>query len=235
MRWGISFNIPAIHESELWGLPPPSAVEVIQKWNDTQLINVLYHFQYCPQSWKEWQQVAGIKVQIRKKFKSIKFEDYELSVIYGKIYTVSELGEYFREFVKFPQPLFPGQRREAYQRLCIHAKKLYREGMLHKEQLIATSMRFNAVDPEGIGQTVKRALAAYRFALDHCEEWPTKLSEEALVIAHKKGAAKTHQTRRVNSMPKRKRAKTLRTEGLTFQQISSELVVSLSTAKRWLK
>lgn len=235
MRWGISFNVPAIHESELWGLPPPSITEKIQKWDGTQLIHVLYHFQYSPQSWNEWQRAAAIKVQMQNRIKHLEFQEYEPSIVDGRIYTVSELGQYFKDFVKFPKPMFPGQKREAYQKLCIYAKRLHYEGILHPEQLIATSMRFNAVDPEGIGQTVKRAFSAYKFAVDHCEEWPIKLSKEALVIAHKKGAAKTHQLKRESSESNRKRAKTLRAEGLTFQQIASELEVSLSTAKRWFK
>lgn len=235
MRWGISFNIPAIHELELWGLPPPSAMETIQKWDSTNVINVLYHFQYSPQSWKEWQRLAAIKVQMQNRIGHIVFQEYEPSAVDGKIYTVSELGDYFKGFVKFPQPLFPGEKKESYKMLCVHAKRLHYEKMLYLEQLIATSIRFNSVDPEGPRQTVKRAVAAYKFALDNCEEWPIKLSKEALIIAHKKGAAKTHQIRREASAPKRERAKILRAEGLTFPQIASELEVSLSTAKRWMK
>jgi len=234
MKWGISFNLDAAHESDLWGLPPPSSTEMVQKWDGTQMISVLYHFQYSPQGWEEWQRVAGIKVQIKNKFKGIEFKDYEPSAVDGKVYTVSELGKYFREFVKFPKPLFPG-KRESYRMLCKHAKRLHYEGMLYEEQLIATSMRFNAVDSEGIGQTVKRALAAYRFAVDHCEEWRTKLSKEELVEAHKKGAEKTHQLRRDNSALKRERAKSLRVEGKTLSAISVLLGVSLRTVSNYLK
>jgi hypothetical protein len=235
MRWGISFNIPAIHQSELWGLPPPSERETIQKWDGTQLINVLYHFQYAPQSWKEWQRVAGIKVQMQRRIKHLEFQEYDSFSIDGKIYTVSELGQYFKDFVKFPKPMFPGQKRKAYQKLCIHAKRLHYEGLLHVEQLIATSIRFNDIDPEGIGQTVKRAITSHRFALDHSDKWNRKLNEDELIMAHKKGAAKTHEIRRNKSEPKRVQAKNLRDDGMTFSEISSEIGVSLSTVKRWLK
>lgn len=235
MRWGISFNVPAIHESELWGLPPPSITEKIQKWDGTQLIHVLYHFQYSPQSWKEWQRMAAIKVQLQNRINHIEFQDYEPSTVGGKIYTVSELGKYFKEFVKFPKPLFPGQKREAYQKLCIHGKRLHYEGLLYLEQLIATSIRFNDIDPEGITQTIKRAISAHKFALDHSDEWKTKLSEDELILAHKKGAEKTHESRRRKAESQRARAKKLRDDGMTFFEISSEIDVSLSTVKRWLK
>ncbi len=234
MRWGISFNIAATYESDLWGLPPPSSTEVVQKWDGTQMINVLYHFQYSPQSWKEWQRVAGIKVQIKNKIKHVEFQEYELLEVDGKIYTVSELGKHFREFVKFPKPLFPG-KRESYRMLCRHAKRLYYENLLHEEQLIATSIRFNATDPEGVTQTVKRALSAYKFALDHLNEWKVKLGKVELIAAHRKGAAKTHQLRRDKSASKRERAKSLRAEGMIFSRIALALDVSLRTVKRWLK
>lgn len=235
MRWGISFNVPAIHKSELWGLPPPSTVEIIQKWDGTQLIHILYHFQYSPQSWKEWQRVAAIKVQLQNKVKHLEFQEYEPSAIDGRIYTVSELGQYFKDFVKFPKPMFPGKKREAYQKLCIHAKRLYYEGLFHVEQLIATSIRFNDTDPEGITQTIKRAISAYKFALDHSDDWNTKLNEDELIMAHKKGAEKTHEIRRRKAESQRARAKKLRADRMTFFEISSEIGVSLSTVKRWLK
>ena len=235
MRWGISFNVPAIHKPELWGLPPPSETEILQKWDGTQMIHVLYHFQYSPQSWHEWQRVAGIKVQMKNKIDHIEFQEYEPSVVDGKIYTVSELGQYFKDFVKFPKPLFPGQKRESYQKLCLHAKRLHYEGLLHEEQLIATSIRFNSIDPEGIRQVIKRALAAYKFAIDHCESWPIKLSADELKMAHKKGSLKTHQIRREHSAKKRSLAENFRNSGMTFSAISSKIGVSLSTVKRWLK
>ena len=235
MRWGISFNVPAAHEYDLWGLPPPSSKKVLQRGDGTRMINISYHFQYTPQSWKEWQRVAGIKVQMQKRIDHLEFQEYDSSAVDGKIYTVSELGQHFKDFVKFPKPMFPGQKREAYQKLCIHAKRLYYEDLLHIEQLIATSIRFNDIDQEGITQTIKRAVAAHKFALDHCDEWTTKLGEVELIMAHKKGAEKTHKIRRKKSGLKRVQAQKLRDDGMTFSKISSEIGVSLSTVKRWLK
>ncbi len=235
MRWGISFNIPAIHQSELWGLPPPSMMETMKKWDGTQLVHVLYQFQYAPQSWKEWQRIASIKAQMKEKIKHLEFQKYEPYAVDNKIYTVSELGQYFKDFVKFPKPMFPGQKRESYKMLCRHAKKLYYEDLMYEEQLIATSIRFNEIDPEGIGQTVKRALSAYTFAKEHCNEWASKLTAQELVLAHKKGAAKTHQIRREKSALNINRAKSLRKDGMTYQAIANKVNVSLSTVKRWFK
>ncbi len=234
MKWGIAFNVAATYESDLWGLPPPSQVETVQKWDGTKMIAVLYHFLYSPQSWKEWQRMAGIKKQIKDRLEVAEFTEYERNGLEGKLYTVSELGEHFSEFVKFPMPMFPG-KRESYRMLCRHAKRLHYEGLLFEEQLIATSIRFNSSDPEGMSQTIKRALAAYKFALDHRDEWQVKLDPDERHKVLSESALKSAQIRRGKSAQKRDRAKSLRDDNFTFQQIAEELGVSIITAKRWLR
>ena len=107
MKWGIAFSVAATYASDLWGLPPPSQMEMVQRWDNTQMINVLYHFEYSPQSRKEWQRVAGIKVQIAMRIKGIEFQEYEPLSFDGKVYTISELGSHFKDFVKFPAPFSP--------------------------------------------------------------------------------------------------------------------------------
>ncbi len=242
MRWGISFNVSAIHESELWGLPPPSTVEVVQKWDGTQMINVSYHFQHTPQSRKEWQRVAGIKVQIANKIKGAEFQEYAPLEVDGKVYTISELGKHFKEFVKFPAPFFDGTPQTILTR---HAKRLHYEGLLHIEQLIFLSMWIANIAPknetgrrpkkEGMRQVMRRAISAYQFALDHLEDWKVKLSAEERHDVLSQSAMKSAQVKRDNSQDKRERAKTLRSEGVTLSLIAKELSVSDSTVKRWLK
>ena len=237
MKWGISFKIPAIYESDLLGLPPPSNIIRLSGGNGrTKSIEVFYHFIYNPQSWKEWQRVAAIKAQIKKRVTQAYFTEYEATEIQNKVYTVSELGKHFTAFIKFPKPLFPGVKREAYKMLCIHAKRLYYEGLLYEEQLIATSFRFNqTVDNEGIRQTIKRAKAAYYFALDHCQDWKTKLNEEDLHNVLSMAANKAAESKRKNSQSAREKVKTLKEKGCTLKYISNEIGVSESTVKRWLK
>lgn len=235
MRWGILFSVPATYEADLWTIPRPSFMERGRKWDGTEMINVLYHFQYSPQSWQEWQRVAAIKVQIEKRVKRVKFKEYESGSGEGKIYTVSELGSHFKDFVKFPPPLYPGKRKEAYKMLCRHAKRLHYEGLLHIEQLIATSIRFNETDPEGITQTVKRAKAAYRFAEEQKDEWKVKLNTKALADAHRKGADKTNQIKRDKAAQKKERARSLKDQGFTLKDIAKELEVSLRTVNNYLE
>jgi len=237
MQWGISFKIPAVFESDLWGLPPPSTIERLSSTNGREVIRVLYHFQYAPQSWNEWQRVASIKVQIKHRIEAIIFDEYEPKGINGDIYTVSSLGSHFKAFVRFPKPQYPTGKREAYKMLCRHAKRLYYEGELHLEQLIATSLRFNSIESnsEGISQTIKRAKASYQFALDHCAEWPVKLSADERHKVLSKSALKAAEVKRTNSQGKRKDAIALKKQGKPLNEIAEVLDIGRTTLWRWLK
>ena len=144
MRWGIAFSVPAIYEADLWGLPPPSDIER-QISAGTEIIHVLYSFRYAPQSKKEWQRVAGIKVQIAARVHSVVFKDYDDLHIPTKVYKVSELGKYFKARVKFPTPYMDGTPHAILTR---HAKRLYYENMLHIEQLIFVSIWVKEIAPK---------------------------------------------------------------------------------------
>ena len=242
MKWGISFNVPAAHKADLWGLPPPSQMWETQRWDGAKVINVLYHFLHTPQSRKEWQRVAGIKVQIANMIECVEFPEYEPVEVEGKVYTVSELGKYFKAFVKFPAPYFDGTPQAILTR---HAKRLHYEGKLHVEQLIFASMWVKETAPkgeagrrkkdEGMRQVMKRAISAYRFALDHLEEWPVKLGEEERHNVLSQSALKAAEAKRDKSKEKRDRVKSFRSQGKPFAFIAKELGVSLATAKRYAK
>ena len=242
MKWGIAFNVPATYESDLWGLPPPSQIERVYRNDGTNMIRVLYHFLHSPQSRKEWQRVAGIKVQITNRVQGVELQEYEPLGVDGKVYTISELGKHFKEFVKFPAPFFDGTPQAI---LARHAKRLHYEGLLHIEQLIFVSMWVKEIAPkneigrrkkdEGIRQVMRRAVSAYKFALDHQEDWKVKLSAEKRHEVLSQSASKSAQVRKEQSQKKRERAKLLRAGGMTFPLIAKELGISLITAKRWNK
>ena len=237
MKWGISFKIPAIYESDLLGLPPPSNIIRLSGGKGrNKSIEVFYHFSHNPQSWKEWQRVAAIKSQIKQRVSHAIFTEYEALEIGDKIYTISELGKHFTNFVKFPKPLFPSVKREAYKMLCRHSVRLYYMGLLYEEQLIATSFRFNQTEAkEGMTQTLKRAKAAYKYALDNCSTWKIKLGDDERHKVLSNAALKSAEAKRKNSKDLRAKAKTLRENGQTLQNISEKIGVSKSTVKRWLK
>ncbi len=180
--------------------------------------------------------MAAIKKQIKERLKVAEFTLCERYEAPGKLYTVSELGKQLPAFVKFPKPLFPSERREIYKMLCRHAKRLHYEGLLFEEQLIATSLRFfKSMNDTGLRQSVKSALAAYRFALDHCEGWPVKLKPDERRRALSQAALKSAAAKRASSQAARDQARKLKTQGVTLREISEKIGVSQRTVIRWLK
>lgn len=239
MKWGISFKMPATFESYLWeDMPHPSQIMRLKRSDGRQTLLVFYHFLYPPQHWQEWQRVAAMKVQIQNRIKRVSFTDYEhTDSISGPIYTVSDLGKDFPAFVKFPKPQFPQTKKDVYEKLCRHAKRLVYEKLLHLEQLIAVSIWFNEYtnesNIEGPTQTLKRAKAAYLFAKKNQKDWPKKLSKK---IRHKilsEAAQKAALNKR--SKPERTEAYTMHRMGLNNNQIAKLIGVNRSTVSRWIK
>jgi len=233
LKWGIIFRVPLVYESELWELPPPTLIRRLSGANLT--IEYSYMFEYAPQSWKEWQRVASMKIQIQKRIRKVEFIDYENVTADGIIYTISELGKSFKAFIKFPQPQFPDGNGEAYKMLCRHAKRLHYEEKLHIEQLIATSIRFNNIDSEGISQVLKRAKAAYLFSLTNKDSWNQRLSKTDLETAHKLGASKTNVKKQQDAKSNKLKALELKKSGSSINDIAAILNVHRSTITRYLK
>ena len=242
MKWGISFTLPLAFKSDLWAIPPPSKVDTIRRWNGKEKLLILYQFSYSPQSWKEWSRVAGIKVQLQERFNGLEFIEFEAVNDIERVYTVSELGKHFKLFVKFPKPFVDGT---PYQILCRYAKRLHYEKMLHVEQLIAASMWVSFLDDpalnrrrpykEGVRQCLRRAVSAYRFALDHKDKWPQKLNDADRKKKQREGALKSAEVRKHDSTQKRELALQMRRDKMTYADIANRLNVSKRTVIRWCK
>jgi hypothetical protein len=241
MKWGISFTLPLPFKSDLWAIPPPSKVDTIRRWDGKEKLLILYQFSYSPQSWREWSRVAGIKVQLEERFNGLEFIEFEAVNDIERVYTVSELGKHFELFVKFPKPFVDGT---PYQILCRYAKRLHYEKMLHVEQLIAASLWISTLGDngqhrrpkqEGVRQCLRRAVSAYKFALDHKDEWPQKLNDDDRKKKQREGALKSAEVRKHDSTQKRELAKQMRRDKITYADIADELKVSLITVKRWCK
>ncbi len=252
MRWGIAFDIPATFNQDLWPLPPPSKTEQWKKMDNTKMIRVLYHFLYNPQTWKEWQRVASIKMQMKQKVRGIQFLEYqEHSFDHdSRLYDIAELGAFFKDYVKFPDSFIAGT---AYKTLCIYAKRLHYEDLLSIEKLISTSLWLSDFHEElkdhsivnqkkkrrpmveGFRQCIKRAFAAYAFSLSHKDEWPQKLDPIKRHSVLRENALRSTAIKREKSLEKRELAKELKMLGKTHAQIAEIIGVSVSTVKRWMK
>lgn len=234
MRLGISFIIPAVFETDIWELPKPSQLRRLSSISGKTTINVLYHFEYPPQSWREWQRVASIKVQIKKRFTYVIFNQYSGYDTVDCVYLIAELGEYFKVFIKFPKPYYPFSKDEIYQRLCVHAKRLCYEELFYIEQLIATSIRFSLAfyNKAELRQIIKRAISAYKWAHEHKSEWKTKLTREEKHKVLSNAAKKSAMIRSKDKKDKKELALKLKSNGVSLKNICKELGISRTTLWR---
>ena len=232
MKTGIAFRVVSDFDSELWGLPPPSGKRWLTRFKNSSIQEVLYHFEYNPQSWREWQRVAAIKIQIAQRIPNIEFVEYEPLGVIERVYTITELGKHFPQFIKFPKPLYPSGKDDFMRSLTLYCQKLYYEELLHIEAVIAMAIRFNELldNPYSFREVLRKANAVY--ALDR-SDWRQKLSKEELQAAHKKGAQITNEMKREKSNANKEKAMQLRKEGMTLQQIADEVGVALITVKKW--
>ena len=235
MQWGISFKVDSDFDIESRGLPPPSHTRWITRMGDTKLLNILYHFQYAPQSWREWQRVASIKVQMTKRIKGIEFEyyDYNPYEITGQIYTIAELGKYFTAYLKYQKPLYPKRKNEFMRSLTLYTMRLHYEEMLHYEAVIAMAIHFNTTCKLDYSFRELNRKAFAILELDR-DEWKVKLSEKERHRVLSNSALKAAQNKRDKSQPIREKAKALRADGKTLKDISLSLEISLSTVRRYL-
>ena len=186
MTWGISLKIDSDFERSLWSLPPPSAMRWLSDMYGNKVLNVLYHFEYSPQSWKEWQRVASIKVQMKESVPHIVFDEYEPFGVIERVYTIAELGRYFPKFIKFHKPLYPQSKNEFMRSLTYYCKRLYYERQLHYEAIVAIAIHFNAKG--GFGYSHRELMKkAHSMLLLDMSNWKQKLNDDELKQAHSKG------------------------------------------------
>ncbi len=193
MQWGIGFKIPYEDEPLLVNFPEPTVRDRYRDMNgESKYVTIKYLFRFPPQGWKEMQRLASIKVEMQKLISSIIFleEDVSLSVSdddeIGKIYTISELGRFFRGFIRYPKPWYPHEKDEYMSRLAIYAKTLYREGLFHFESVLAMAMHFNHLigRPYNHREVMKKSLSIMK--LDR-SGWRRKLDKDELENALSQG------------------------------------------------
>ncbi|WP_457748487.1 hypothetical protein [Sulfurimonas sp.] len=232
MQWGLNLRIVSDFDEELWGLPPPSKVRWLSRADGKKILNILYHFEYMPQSWREWQRIASIKIQILQRVPKVEFMEYTPLDGIERVYTISELGKHFNKFVKFYKPLYPSDKKEFMRSLTLYCQRLHYEGQLHVEALIAMAFHFNAKGGYGYSHREVMKKTKSIMLLD-MSKWRVKLTCKELQQAHVKGGRIAVEKKREKFQLKKNEGMELRKNGLTLQQIADELHVSLITVKRW--
>jgi len=232
MQLGISFKIKSDFDKSLWSLPPPSATRWLSKMDGTKILQVLYHFQYMPQSWTEWQRIASIKIQMQELVPQLIFNEYEAPDTVERVYTISELGKHFSKFVKFHRPLYPHSKDEYMRSLTLYCQRLYYERQFHYEAIVAMALHFNSTCELGYShrEVMKKAKSMLMLNTDR---WKVKLNKDELQKAHSKGGLIAVSKKREKFRTKRDEALKLRESGNTLKQISEALDVSIITVKRW--
>ena len=232
MQTGISLRIVSDFDSELWGLPPPSGIRWLSRCDGKKVLEILYHFQHNPQSWREWQRIAAIKVQIRQKVPNVEFDEYEGSDEVQRVYTIAELGKHFPKFIKFHKPLYPSDKSEFMRCLTLYCQRLHYEQQLHFEAVVAMALHFNSKCGLGYSHREVMKKAKSVMLLDR-DEWKVKLSADELKEAHARGGKKRVQQKRELFQAKRDEALKLRADGMLLKDIATKLGVSERTVKRW--
>ncbi len=192
MLWGIEFDMKATDRARLAHFPEPTAIDRFTTINGpSTTIRVVYLLEYAPQSWKELQRLAGIKEQIAKLLPNITFTqqmEYDSTTeLTGSKWKLQELGKYFTEFIKFPNPLYPQGTDDFMSCLSKYAVKLYYGHRLYFESVLAMAIHFNEKcvnSSYSRRELQKKAISIMQ--LDFSEH-KQKLSEKELHSAHKKG------------------------------------------------
>lgn len=239
MKSGINLVIKKELDKTLWSLPPPSATRWLTSRNGKEL-DIYYLFEYSPQSWREWQRLASIKIQMKEKSKHIVFKEIDFTkrenelfkiINVTRLYTIAELGSYYTKFIKFHKPLYPSAKSEFMRNLTLYAQRLHYEDMLYFEALYAIALHFN--DRLNLYSFRELSKKCKSIMMMNKSEWRKKLKPKELKKAHSDGANQTNTKRRELSNIKRDEALKLRSDGMILSDIAIELKVSIITVKRW--
>lgn len=195
MQWGIEFSIPCTDEPLLVNFPEPTVrIRYATGKGLSPNLTIKYLFRYGPQSWREIQRLASIKVQMKQLIPTINFTEENVvvnidDIDVGMFYTISDLGKFFSEFIRFPQPWYPQDKDEYMSKLAIYAKRLHYEGLYHFESVFAMAIHFNLMmgSPFGRSDVQKKAIRTMHLDKDG---WKRKLDEKALHQAHIHGGKK---------------------------------------------
>ena len=232
MRWGISLRLEADFDRSLWSLPPPSGTRWLYRMDNTKILEVLYHFHYSPQSFREWQRIASIKIQMQELVLHLVFTEYEPPDEVQRVYTIAELGKYFPKFIRFHKPLYPHSKEEYMRSLTFYCQRLYYEKQLHFEAVVAMALHFNTKCGFGYSHREVMKKAKSMFLLD-MSEWKVKLTQKELQQAHAKGGHIAAEKKREKFQQKREEALQLRERGMSLKDIATQLEVSLRTLNNW--
>ena len=231
MTQGITLTTDTEFNKTLYNLPPPSNIRYLSGLRGESL-EVSFYFEHKPQSWREWQRIASIKIQMLEQLPFIKFKEFLEFDNVTKVYSINELGVYYPKFIKYQKPLYPTSKDDFMRCLTLYTQRLHYEKQLHYEGVQAMALHFNSkckLD-YSLRQVSRKAKSVY---LMDRSKWKVKLSEVELKKAHSRGGLLRVEKKRAEFSIKRDEAIRLRSKGMILKDIAIKLNVSYKTIQRW--
>ncbi len=178
-------------------LPRPSYHDTLTS-STGESIEVVYVIEGYITSPKQYKQISDIKLAIKDNL-IVKFSMIEEFYISehtqgdGMPYTLQELRTAFKATYRaYPKIYFPPDKKSLYRHLVIHGKKLRYAGVFTLDAMTSSALLMNKAlkDPLPIKELHKKAKGAYRFILEHLDQFPVSLGGAALKAAHSSGGKK---------------------------------------------
>lgn len=184
-------------------LPIPSYEQVLTSLTDNKKIVIVFEIEYHLKTAYQYQWLSTIKLIWQKNiFVSFEYinEFYitDSTVCNGSLYSLQELSRVFRqEFIKYPKPMYPVDKKELYQKLVWYAKILKQQRILTLEAVYAMALNFNSILDINRRYTqkelYKKAFMAYEFISSNYE---TKSKSEVKRVRRENGAKRGEEMHR---------------------------------------
>lgn len=182
-------QMPQIAYEKIEGiLPTPSYMQILTS-NEIIIIFEIEHILHTP---KQYQWLSDIKI-IWKRNIIVDFEYIsefwinEFTEATGIKYSLQELSDTFKsEFIKYPKPMYPSNRKELYKRLVWYAMRLNKKELLTIEIMYAVAMRMNGKleDKYQERELFKKVYQAYAFTRENQQ---IKTKDEIMQIKKQNG------------------------------------------------
>lgn len=196
---------------------------------------------------KQWKWLGDIKLGIADllfvpfTFESDILTDEDVTVN-NIAYSLQELSDAFKiTYRLYPKLYYAPDKKSIYRHLLLHGKKLRHQKLFTLEAMTAAALMMNGKLKDKLSNKDlhKRVEGAYRFILENLENFPEKLSAEALGEARRRGADLTHRKRAAATEAKIFEAlasgKYVKADGqVNKTMLAADLQMSRNTLKRYL-
>ena len=184
-------------------LPTPSYEQILTSLTKDEKIVIVFEIEHHLKTSSQYQWLSSIKLIWQKNiitsFKYVnEFYITDNTVCNGAVYSLQELSRVFKqEFIKYPKPMYPADKKELYQKLVWYATRLKTKELLTLEAVYAMALNFNnSLDINrryNQKELYKKAFMAYDFILSRYE---TKSISEVKRVRRENGLRRGEEMHR---------------------------------------